>query len=358
MTGEPFPVRPEEILLPFRCVDAGERPGPEVAAQFALSWPSYRRWFLHEGEAARPSYADSRDALVRWMPELVEDYDAFVDAVGGDDLPARFLSHWCPPSLVSACSIAMLGAPSPMLVRNYDYPAVLSDTLALRTHWSGRRVLGMADCGWGLMDGMNDAGVAASLTFGGRRQVGEGFGIGLVIRYVLQMSSSTHEAIALLTRIPVHMSYNVAIVDRSGERRVVHVAPDRDAVVLNEWSTANRQGSTEWPAHAEYCRTEEREDQLAALGAAPGLQAEDLVAAFLLPPLHRSLRESTWGTIYTAVYSPQEGTLTLRWPGDAWPLTLHGDAVSEHPRVEWALMPEPVTVLTHLPRPEGTLFVR
>ena len=31
----------------------------------------------------------------------------------------------------------------------------------------------MLDCLWGLLDGVNDAGPAVSLTFGGRSQVGE-----------------------------------------------------------------------------------------------------------------------------------------------------------------------------------------
>ena len=34
----------------------------------------------------------------------------------------------------------------------------------------------MLDCLWGLLDGVNDAGLALSLTFGGRPQVGAGFG--------------------------------------------------------------------------------------------------------------------------------------------------------------------------------------
>ncbi len=358
MSGEPFPVSVTEVLLPFRCVDAGPRPGPEIAEQFEQAWPSYRRWFLHEGELPRPSYAQSRAALRRWMPELVGDYDALVDAVGGDDLKARFLSHWCPPALVSACSIAMLGGPEPILVRNYDYPAFLSDTLALRTHWSGRTILGMSDCGWGLMDGMNDAGLAVSIAFGGRRVAGEGFGIGIVVRYLLQRATTTTDAVRLLSRIPVHMSYNVAIVDAAGDRRIVYVAPDRAAQESWAWAACNRQGHTEWPAHADYCRTVEREEALAVLSQDDALSGDDLVSAFLRPPLHRSLSESTWGTIYTAAYRAHSGVLALLWPGDEWSLPVSGHTVGEHPRRELALVPDPVTVRVEVPRPEGIAVVR
>ena len=358
MSGEPFPVSVTEVVLPFRCVDAGYRPGSAMAEQFDRAWPSYRRWFLHEGELPRASYAESRAAVRRWMPELLADYDGLVAAVGGDDLKARFLSHWCPPALVAACSIAMLGSPHPLLVRNYDYPAVLSDTLALRTHWSGRAILGMADCGWGLMDGMNDAGLAVSIAFGGRRAVGRGFGIGLVVRYLLHMSETTDRAAELLVGLPVHMSYNVAIVDATGDRRIVHVAPDRPARQEWNWATCNRQGDTEWPAHAEYSRTVAREDALAALALDPGLDAGELVSAFLRPPLHRSLTESTWGTIYTAAYRPGRGTLSLLWPGDEWTLEVSGAAEGEHPREELALVPDAVTVRTQVPRPEGIAVLR
>ena len=58
---------------------------------------------------------------------------------------------------------------APALVRNYDYSPDLCEWVVLSTAWTGLRVLGMSDCLWGLLDGMNDAGLAASLTFGGRR---------------------------------------------------------------------------------------------------------------------------------------------------------------------------------------------
>ena len=357
MIHEPFPVHVADVDLPFRCVDAGVTPGPAVAAQFERAWPSYRRWFLHEGEEARASYADCRDAVRLWMPEMAADYTALVDAVGGGDLQARFLSHWCPPPLVAACSIAMLGVPSPLLIRNYDYPPVLCDALALRTHWSGRSVIGMSDCGWGLMDGINDRGLTIAISFGGRREVGRGFGIGLVVRYLLQVAETTADAVERLAGLPVQMSYNVAIVDALGDRRVVAVAPDRPARELPNACAANRQGETDWPQHADYCNTVEREALLESLVSFPLIEADDLVSAFVRPPLHRSLVESTWGTVYTAAYAPALGALTLLWPDDHWSLSVHGTDEGAHGRRVQALMPDLGVVRTEVPHPEGTLFV-
>jgi predicted choloylglycine hydrolase len=357
MSGEPFPVHVVDVELPFRLVDAGSIPGGTTAAEFVKAWPSYRYWFLHEGEKSRPSYSDCRAAIASWMPELLADYDALVDAVGGGDLEARFLSHWCPPPLVAACSIAMIGGPYPMLIRNYDYPPSLCDALALRTHWSGRTIVGMSDCGWGLMDGMNDAGLAIAITFGGRRAIGHGFGIGLVVRYLLQVCSTAPEAVEVLARLPVQMSYNVAMIDASGEHRMVFTAPDRPDQVTTELSCANRQGSTEWPEHAAYCNTVERELRLDSLVRFPLIEPDDLVTAFLRPPLYRSLVESTWGTVYTAAYAPTTGAFTLLWPDDHWPMSVHGDDVGQRPRQVLAMVPEPAALDVRTYRPAGTSLV-
>ena len=85
MGHEPFPVRVDDVVLAFRCVDGGVAPGAVAAEQFHRAWPSYRRWFLHHGEEARPSYADCRDALHAWMPEIFGDFTDLVEAVGGGD---------------------------------------------------------------------------------------------------------------------------------------------------------------------------------------------------------------------------------------------------------------------------------
>jgi predicted choloylglycine hydrolase len=346
---EPFPVHVTDVTIPFRCVDGGERPGSAAAAEFFRAWPSYRRWFLRHGEEARPSYADCRDAVRTWMPELFDDYLAFVDAVGGGDLEARFLSHWCPPPLVTACSIAMSEEPSPVLVRNYDYPPMLCDALALRTHWTDRSVIGMADCGWGLMDGINDAGLSIAIAFGGRREVGVGFGIGLVVRYLLQVCATTEEAVARLDRLPIQMSYNVAVLDASGDHRVVFVAPDRPARVSELPYAANRQGRTEWPSHAEYSGTVHREEYLASLTAFPHADQSGFVGSFLRPPLFRPLVDSTWGTVYTVAYAPAELSMTLLWPDDSWRLSVLG--VDQGGRARTVLSMVPDLGALHLEQP-------
>ena len=85
------------------------------------------------------------------------------------------------------------------------------------TAWGKHRVIGMSDCLWGLLDGMNDAGLAVSLTFGGRRVLGDGFGIPVVVRYLLETCATVAEAREALARVPVNLAHNLTLVDCSGE---------------------------------------------------------------------------------------------------------------------------------------------
>jgi predicted choloylglycine hydrolase len=187
--------------------------------------------------------------------------------------------------------------------------------------------------------------------------VGRGFGIGLVVRFLLQVAATTQEAVDRLMDLPVQMSYNVAILDGLGDHRVVFVAPDRPARVTQLAAAANRQGETEWQRHADYCNTVERESYLESLVTFPLVEAADLVSAFLRPPLYRPLAESTWGTVYTASYEPVSGAMTLHWPDDQWTMSVHGAEVGERPRIVRALLPDLATLRNEVPRPEGNLFV-
>jgi predicted choloylglycine hydrolase len=312
-----------ELDLTFRAVDAGPSVGARLPELFWAAWPAYRAWFLRYGEQARPSYEAGAGALRQHMPELVGHYDALVQAVGGGDLEARFLSHWTPPPVATACSLAVRNHDGDVLVRNYDYPPALCDTTVLASRWNGTRVVAMSDCLWGAVDGINEHGLAVAIAFGGRQVVGEGFGIGLVIRYVLELAHDAREAVEILDRVPVSMSYNVALLDRYGSAAVVQVSPDRPTRFAPTLTAGNRQGWTEWPEHAAMSATVEREEALARAIADPWSTAGDLVSQFLCAPIYRDPATTPWGTVYTAAYSPELGTLDLLWPDDVWRLSVH-----------------------------------
>lgn len=297
----------------WRSVEESQ-PGPKWAALFREYWPDYHRWWLSAGEQARPTYWESLTALRTHMPEIVPLYEQLCDLAGGSDHAARFLSFYCPPAYLSGCSQAIWPGKEPLLVRNYDYDSRAFDHLVLRTHWQGRRVVGTSDGLFGLVDGMNDAGLAVSLTFGGRRVVGDGFGVPLILRYVLQTCDTAEQAGHALARLPTHMSYNVTVLDRRRHYLTALMAPDRPAVMTHAAVATNHQERVEWDHHARLTSTVERERFLLQRLTLHVEPQEKFVTAFLRPPLYSTAFQHGFGTLYTALYRPRLGQMELRWP--------------------------------------------
>lgn len=184
--------------------------------------------------------------------------------------------------------------------------------------------MGSSDGLWGLVDGMNDAGLAVSLTFGGRRIVGDGFGVPLILRYVLQTCETAAEASDVLARIPTHMSYNVTVLDRRRRFATVYMAPDRPAIVSHNAVATNHQERVEWEAHARMTATVERERFLLQRLTLHVEPEEKFIGAFLKPPIYSTAFDRGFGTLYTAVYRPRKGEAELRWPGARWPMRFNG----------------------------------
>ncbi len=299
-----------------------EGPGAAWQSAFRRLWPQYSGWWLKEGAENRASYLEGRLALQLHMPELVSLYDDLCELSGGGDLAARFLSFWCPPPYLAGCSQAIWPGTEAMLVRNYDYDPHAFDAVVLRTEWLGRSVLGMSDGMWGLVDGINDAGLVVSLTFGGRRIVGDGFGVPLILRYVLQTCETTAEAEAVLRRIPCHMSYNVTVVDAQRRYLTAYLSPDRGTAITHAAAATNHQERVEWSSHARFTATVQRERFLLQRLTLHTEPQEKFIDAFLKPPLYSIAFSAGFGTLYTAVYHAAQRRLELRWPGLRWRLLL------------------------------------
>jgi predicted choloylglycine hydrolase len=291
-------------------------PGEPWRALFERHWPRYREWFLSDGEVARSSYADSARALREHMPELAPTYERLCELAGGGDLEARFLAMWAPPSYLSGCSQAVWLQGAPVLVRNYDYAPERLEGAILRTRWV-RDVIGTSDCAWGLLDGINDAGLAVSLAFGGRKVVGSGFGVPLVVRFLLETCATTADARTTLARLPYHLAHTLTIVDAMGDVCTAYLSPDRGAELSDRVVATNHQWQVEWAEHAAATRSTEREGcLLELLGSAA--TADDLTAAFLRPPLYGSDYTRRMGTLYTCAYDVRAGRVEYRWPGLSW----------------------------------------
>lgn len=304
--------------LVFRAITEMEA-GAKWRAEFQRHWPAYARWYLSQGEEARPTYLACRRALTAHMPELLDTYDSLCELAGGSDLAARFLSFYCPPPYLTACSQAVWPGEEPTLARNYDYNPRFADGLLLQSRWNGRRVMAMSDCLWGLVDGMNDAGLALSLTFGGRRVVGQGFGVPLILRYCLETCDRVSEVAAVLKRVPTHMAYNVTALDAQGRHLTAFLSPDRETVITRQRVATNHQERVEWHEHARATATVERERYLLQRLTLHDEPAPKFMDAFLKPPLYSTAFTHGFGTLYTAVYQPRKGAMELRWPGGRWP---------------------------------------
>jgi len=308
--------------------------GPKWQAVFEEKWPHYRAWFLREGEAARPSYATSVRMLRAHMPELIPAYEHVVELAGGGDLAARMLSLYKPPPYLAACSQgAWTRAGGPVLVRNYDYAPSRFEGIAWHTKLLDKHVLGMSDCLWGLLDGMNDDGLAISLTFGGRRVLGDGFGIPIVVRYLLETCPTVKEARLTLARLPYALSHNLTLVDRTGEVLTAYLSPDREPIFRAFPAATNHQGIVEWPEQAKATRTIERERAIVRLLEDGAVDADSFADAFLRAPLFSTSYAHGFGTLYTAVYRPADGTSEIRWPTGSMHLAFAGFEDQEHTEV-------------------------
>jgi predicted choloylglycine hydrolase len=293
-------------------------PGPRWQQLFDATWTGYRAWYLREGESARPSLDTARGMLQRHLPELMPTWERLVDLAGGDDTAARMLTLYNPPRFLPGCSQVALTDGTPMLARNYDYRPDLCERVVYSSAFTGRRVIGSSDCLWGLLDGMNDAGLAVSLAFGGRRGAAAGFGIPLIVRYVLEVAETVDDAVSVLARVPVNMVYNLTMLDRNSDTATVFVAPGAQPEVFARCPATNHRGTRpEDPDHARSFRSVERQQALFELLARHS-DPDAVISAFLRPPLYNTAYADGFGTMYTAAYRPSVGVVDYVWPGSIW----------------------------------------
>lgn len=304
------------MQLHFKAVAEPTKPGPKWQQLFHTHWGAYRTWLDSKGISHLPGLKASEAALKEYMPEMLPTYERLCTLATADEVGARFLTGYQPPAYISGCAQAVSTVGKIQLVRNYDYHPLLLEGTLLLSAWNGRKVIANSDCLVGAVDGMNEDGLAISLAFGGRKVVGKGFGIPIILRYVLEFCTTVEEAIEALIRIPSHMSYNVTVLDRSSTFSTVQLAPDRAAVITNAAFTTNHQGIVEWPENAAFNKTLERSIFLEEMLSNKTLDPDKVAYAFQEAPLYNTRFAEGFGTLYTAVYYPTEGAVQLRWPNE------------------------------------------
>jgi len=124
--------------------------------------------------------------------------------------------------------------------------------------------------------------------------------------------------LSVLQRVPVHLPYNLALLDRAGDWRTVFISPDRTPEVRREPYSANRQDANVRPDDPRIADTVRREALLENVIGNPNETLEHLGDRFLQPPIYRPVRPGDWGTLYTACYHPADASVELRWPRASW----------------------------------------
>jgi predicted choloylglycine hydrolase len=294
----------------FHAVEIGDGSDGTWAGHVRPALAAAEDWLTEEGRTPEGA-ARAQRLFETHMPELVPALDRLAGQL--DWPPARtFLTLAAVRPFFSGCT--QIGAEGTLL-RNYDFAPDACEGTIVSSDFL-RPVVGMQEAGWGLLDGMNDAGLAVSLTFGGRFVHGPGFALPIVLRYLLETCRTVGEAVERLRVIPVAIPQNVTLVDRD-RTATVHVGPDIPLTGTPDSCAANHQHLPVPDEQERFSRTQER---LAAVRAA-GVD----VAAMLRPPLYQYAYEEWLGTVYTAHYRPAEGRVTYHWPGEEdWELSLAG----------------------------------
>jgi predicted choloylglycine hydrolase len=282
----------------FRAIEVGDGDDGRWAAHARALWPDLAGLLTAEG-------AHRVRALFRaHLPELVpvlERLARHLDRPGAE----AFLTHAALRPFSPACAqIAENGT----LLRTYDFPPDQCEGPIVSSRFL-RPVIGTQDLLWGLLDGMNDAGLAISVTYGGHPVHGRGFAILIVVRYLLETCDTVDEAVGRLRSLPVAVPQNLTLVDRE-QAVTVFVGPDIPPTPAPDACAANHQHLPVTDEQERAMRTRERLRAIRAAGAD--------VAAMLRPPLYRSPDEQGAATLYTAHYRPAEGRVTYHWPGESW----------------------------------------
>ena len=181
--------------------------------------PRCSAWYLRDGDAARPSYLDARRALhAAHARARAARGRRCASARAGETWPRACSRSTTRRRCSPGCSQAVIDG---ALVRNYDYhPDRIEGTVFASAIM--RPVLGMSDCLWGLLDGVNDAGLAVALAFGGRTRAAPGSGSRSSCATCSRPATRSSRPSTTLARLPVHAPYNLTLADAHGDAATVY----------------------------------------------------------------------------------------------------------------------------------------
>ena len=156
----------------------------------------------------------------------------------------------------------------------------------------------------------------------------------LVVRYLLEVAGTVADAVTAVSRIPVSMSHNLTLTDRTGDYRTVYLAhPVCSSSAIVRWRPITGSASRRMPrtpgGFAVWAQAHLR--GLLADQLPPDQVAEE----FLRPPLRSPQYANGFGTLYTAGLPSGQREVHYRWPA---PRGADG-SVRPMPKSAWTCRP-------------------
>ena len=299
--ADPYPVT-------FRAF-AEEQPGAQWLAHFGRHWPALRSALEALAPRRLSAIGDAEVALRLRMPELVPVWERMAE-LAGDPLAARVLTL-TDTIAPGGCSQAVVGG---VLVRNYEYTPAQFEAAIWKSALTGRGVIGVTAGLWGLLDGVNDAGLAVAGAFGGRLVNGPGFAIPLIVRYLLEVCDTVEDVERQLPTLSPTEACNLTVAC-PGDAASFYLTPGERPRRAPEVAVTNHQDVLSWSHFAEFSDTVARQRLLSELASTES--ASTVIAALLRPPLFRTDYAQQFGTLYTAAYTPA-GVAEYHWLGQRW----------------------------------------
>jgi len=161
---------------------------------------------------------------------------------------------------------------------------------------------------------MNEHGLSVSLTYGGSDSIKEGFGIPIILRYILEFCKTTQEAIEVLQRVPTNMAYNITLVDAIQHIATVELNPLNTPKITPKPFAVNQQGDFDISSYALFSNSFERKQTLIDRLYDPLMTLDAFIDGFEYDPLFSNDYANHFGTLYTAIYNPYLKAMEYRWP--------------------------------------------
>lgn len=295
------------LKIRFEAIDE-PLPGVQSQAWIARDSSRTRSWYrsaLADGYRM-PTPKACRRRIAESMPELLVGYDAACALIPDHPMLQVALSEADPPPLIPAgCTVRALPGSEPALVRNYDFHPDATSGVIVRSHWRDRTLLGMGEGVIGYLDAMNDRGLAGAITLGGRHIYGRGFGVLLILRWLLEVADDVAQACEAVRSVPCAWSQNLLLLDAGGRGAVVQLSPDREHEIFDDYAVTNHQAPDEGAENSHM--------RLASARALAG-RVNSIVEGFLEPPLFGCALQDWMATLYTAEYAPLTRSVTFHWP--------------------------------------------